>query len=320
MSSKCRRARVAALAKINLDLRVLHRRADGFHELRTVYQTISLADRLEVEFTPAPRTRIEVSSDVDIAENLVVRAAQLTMEALRCTGDVHFRLTKRIPMGAGLGGGSSDAAAVLLALPPLAGKSIPLDVLIQLAAELGSDVSFFLLGGTALGIGRGDEVYPLPDQPRASGLLVVPPLQVATQEAYRALGRSLTNNSAINMISSFESCIWRKPTGAPRDTWAAFAGNDFEEVVFRQHPRLRSIKRDLLRAGAFPAMLTGSGSVLFGIFRTREKLEEARPIFRKEQTFPFLFVSRAAYRALWRRGLRAHIDEELWPPVSCHAN
>ena len=158
MTTGPRRARVDALAKINLGLKVLHRRPDGYHELRTVYQTISLADTLDAEFTRARCTSIAMAAGPEIPDNLVLRAARLVMDAMRATGQVSFRLCKRIPMGAGLGGGSSDAAAVLLALPALAGKRVPMEVLMRLAGELGSDVPFFLLGGAALGIGRGTEV------------------------------------------------------------------------------------------------------------------------------------------------------------------
>src|SRR5204862_2271285 len=112
-----RRARVRALAKINLDLRVLGKRPDGYHELRTIFQTISLSDRLDIAFTPARTTEIELESSVDIADNLVTRAARMCLDEMRLTGRVELRLEKRIPMGAGLGGGSSDAAAVLLTLP-----------------------------------------------------------------------------------------------------------------------------------------------------------------------------------------------------------
>jgi 4-diphosphocytidyl-2-C-methyl-D-erythritol kinase len=117
-----RRARVPALAKINLDLRVLSKRPDGYHELRTIFQTISLADRLEIEYTPARQTSIELDDPLVIPDNLVVRAARAVMPAIGAKGRVAIRLEKRIPMGAGLGGGSSDAAAVLLALPALAGR------------------------------------------------------------------------------------------------------------------------------------------------------------------------------------------------------
>jgi 4-diphosphocytidyl-2-C-methyl-D-erythritol kinase len=163
--SAARRARVRAYAKINLDLRVLARRPDDYHELRTVFQTISLADDLEISFTPASHTRIAVEGAPEIEDNLVVKAAALVLDAAGVTGDVGFRLRKRIPMGAGLGGGSSDAAAVLLALPVLAGARLDIGKLACLGAQLGSDVPFFLLAGTAVGLGRGTELYPLPDSP-----------------------------------------------------------------------------------------------------------------------------------------------------------
>ena len=146
-----RRARVRALAKINLDLRVLGKRPDGYHELRTIFQTISLADTIEIAFTPARRTAVELACDLAIPDNLVARAAHLALDAMGATGRVEMRLTKRIPMGAGLGGGSSDAAAVLLALPVLAGRTLPIARLCDLAQQLGSDVPFFLLGGAAAG-------------------------------------------------------------------------------------------------------------------------------------------------------------------------
>jgi 4-diphosphocytidyl-2-C-methyl-D-erythritol kinase len=184
-----RRARLRALAKINLGLRVLHQRADGFHELRTVFQTISLSDTLEVEFEPSRRTAIELTGCDNIADNLVARAARVAMDAMKLTGKVRFHLTKRIPMGAGLGGGSSDAAAVLLALPVLAGRELALQELVALGAQLGSDVPFFFLGGTALGLGRGTELYPLPEMPAEPLVLLAPAIHVSTAEAYRALDR-----------------------------------------------------------------------------------------------------------------------------------
>src|SRR4029077_12109100 len=150
--SEVRRTRVRALAKINLDLRVLGRRPDGYHELRTIFQTISLADTLEIEFTPGRKTSIALEDTLHIADNLVIRAARMAMDAMRATGSIRMRLTKRIPIGAGLGGGSSDAAAALLALPPLVGRVLDLPKLSGIGEQLGSDVPFFLLGGTAVGI------------------------------------------------------------------------------------------------------------------------------------------------------------------------
>src|SRR5208283_5251304 len=138
-----RRARLQAYAKLNLCLRVLYRRPDGYHELRTVFQTISLADRIDVTFERSRDTLIEIEGTPEIPDNLVEKAARLVLENLEIHARVHFRLGKKIPPGAGLGGGSSDAAAVLLALPVLAGKIVPLARLAGLAAQLGSDVPFF---------------------------------------------------------------------------------------------------------------------------------------------------------------------------------
>lgn len=315
-----RRARVKAYAKINLDLRVLNRRPDGYHELRTVYQTISLADDLEISFRPARRNRIETECSLEIPDNLVVKAAELALEAMRARGEVWLRLKKRIPMGAGLGGGSSDAAAVLLALPVLVGKSISPAKLLELACRLGSDVPFFLFGGTALGVGRGEEVYPLPDVGRARGLLVAPELHVSTAEAYQALGRGLTFPASANIISSFQSCIWHLSVGAPGAEKTPSGTNDFEDVVFARHPGLKRLKRTLARLGAEPALMTGSGSALYGIFHTKEGLDRALTKLKGERIFPFEFLSRAAYHARWRRCLGAFASEEGWPPKSRKAS
>src|ERR1035438_961101 len=130
-----RRARGRALAKIKLDLRVLANRPDGFHELRTIFQTISLADTLDITFTRGPKTVIEIEDPLHLSDNLAVRAARLTLDTMGVSGRVAIRLVKRIPMGAGLGGGSSDAAAVLLALPVLAGKFLALPMLARMASD-----------------------------------------------------------------------------------------------------------------------------------------------------------------------------------------
>ncbi len=315
MNSLPRRARVSALAKINLSLKVLNRRSDGFHELRTVFQTVSLADTLDVEFTPAPATSIALRSEPDIPGNLVERAATLAFDLMRTTGRVEFRLKKRIPMGAGLGGGSSDAAAVLLALPVLAGRPLALPALLNAAACLGSDVPFFLLGGTAVASGRGTELYPLPDRRPAAALLVAPDIHVSTSEAYQALGRTageLTSAAWQNIISSFQSYVW--------DEESAFPGeNDFESVVFLKHPRLQSLRQQLERLGAGAAMLSGSGAALFGLFANRGEAVRASAGFSDERVFVVSLVNRASYRALWRRRLGEHISGKVWPPQSRYA-
>ena len=312
MSSGARWARVRALAKINLDLRVLGKRPDGFHELRTIFQTISLADTLEVTFTPGRQTSIELTDPAGIPDNLAVRAARLSLDAMRATGKVELRLTKRIPMGAGLGGGSSDAAAVLLALPVLAGRRMPLAQLSQLAAQLGSDVTFFLLGGAAVGIGRGTELFPLPDGRSRQGLLVTPGVHVSTADAYRRLSPHLTTESQQNKIFSFGSQIWGGGVSS--------AGcNDFEAVVFQEHPQLAALKKRLQKAGASPALMSGSGSAIFGLFETGEQVASAQAGLERESTFRISLVSRARYHAMWWRTLNEHITQKLWPPQSRYA-
>ena len=301
------KVRVPAYAKLNLGLRVLYRRPDGYHELRTVFQTISLADRLEIEFTPSRTTQVHIEGTPDIPDNLVERACHLALEAMKVHAHVCFTLRKTIPMGAGLGGGSSDAAAVLLALPVLARKALRAA---DLAAQLGSDVPFFLHGGTALGLGRGEELYPLPDVPAGRGLLVVPNVHSSTAEAYRDLSPTLTSIRLQNKLDSFQREVWR----------VGVDGNDFEEVVFARHPELKRIKERLCRLGAKPAAMTGSGSAIFGIFADPEKLNRARKSFPETTVFPISFLSRAQYRSAWRRALgRAlHLSAQgnPWPPQS----
>jgi 4-diphosphocytidyl-2-C-methyl-D-erythritol kinase len=307
------RVRVRSLAKINLDLRVLHRRADGYHELRTIFQTVSLADSIDIEYQRG-RTRIDIQSNLNIPGNIIEKAAHSVLAATGRTGRIGFVLQKRIPLGAGLGGGSSNAAAVLLALPALLGKRLPLPKLMELAAGLGSDVPFFLLGGTALGLNRGTELYPLPDLPASPVLLITPGIHVSTAEAYRALNRAPAEEPDAGILNHFQSVAWRI---------AREQLNDFEEVVFRQHPQLKSIKGKLLKLGARPALMSGSGSTVFGVFESRTARDKAAKAFGKEfprdQVYPATMVSRSQYRALWRRQLAAFGDSMLWPPQDRYA-
>jgi 4-diphosphocytidyl-2-C-methyl-D-erythritol kinase len=310
-----RSVRLRALAKLNLDLRVLGKRPDGYHELRTIFQTISLADVIHLSFTPARRTAIALDGPLDIPDNLVVRAARLAMDAMRAAGRVEIRLAKRIPMGAGLGGGSSDAAAILLALPVLAGRVIELTQLLEIAQQLGSDVPFFLFGGRVAAIGRGTELFPLPDSPAQYGVLIDPGIHVSTPEAYRLLGGSLTSGLQEHKIGSFQSQVWGQGC-------LSTCANDFEEVIFQQHPRLGVIKKQLLRSGASPAMMTGSGSALFGIFPDRARAVRAMEKFEgKDVVAPYGFslVNRVRYQSLWRRALDKHIVGRTWPPRSRYA-
>jgi len=312
--------RVRSLAKINVDLRVLHQRPDGFHELRTIFQTVSLADTIEIEYRRG-RTRIEIESSLDIPDNLIVKAADGVLRSARATGCFRFRLTKRIPLGSGLGGGSSNAAAVLLALPVLLGKPLPLLKMLEIAAELGSDVPFFLMGGAAAGLGRGTELYPLPDVTNQPALLVTPGIHSSTTEAYRRLQRKPACAASPALCNEFATFTWKFAENA-RAPDLNFR-NDFEAVVFSQHPQLKSIKGKLLELGARPALMSGSGSALFGIFPSAELRDRAAQWFRKkfdkDKVHRVNTVSRSRYHALWRRQLEISSDSKIWPPQDRYA-
>jgi 4-diphosphocytidyl-2-C-methyl-D-erythritol kinase len=298
------RVGVPSLAKLNLDLRVLHKRADGFHELRTIFQTISLSDKLSIELEPARRTEIELASSVEIADNLVVRAARLVLDRLKFKARVRFALEKRIPMGAGLGGGSSNAASVLIALPALAGRRLPIEELVAMGEMLGSDVPFFLYGGTALGFGRGTELYPLPDAKAGSVLVVASGVHVSTGEAYRLLAREtagpLTSEAESPMLREFQRVIWNLSGSALAQIPLK---NDFEGPVFRVHPELEKVVRKLNKAGAKPALMTGSGSAIWANFADDAARTRALASFPQNTVHAVKFVSRRQYRNRWRRAL-----------------
>jgi 4-diphosphocytidyl-2-C-methyl-D-erythritol kinase len=291
--------RVRAYAKLNLTLEVLNRRPDGFHDLRTVFQTVSLHDVLDIEARRARRTRVSVVSSVDIpGENLATRAAEAVLGELGAAAEVTIRLHKRIPMGAGMGGGSSDAAAVLRALPLLLNKRIEPDRLFAAAARLGSDVPFFLLGGTALGLGRGTELYPLSDVRESHVLVVAPDVHVSTAEAYGALNRTPEYVAQANATERFARAL-------TAGDWPGLCVNDFEQAVFAVHPVLEALRRRLARAGARAARMTGSGSALFGVFDSAAARDAAAQRFTGERVFAVSFVPRQRAGML-RSKLPAH--------------
>jgi 4-diphosphocytidyl-2-C-methyl-D-erythritol kinase len=285
---------VPAYAKVNLRLDILGRRTDGYHELRTIFQTISLHDTLALEVNHNAHIDLRIVGNSALAgepgrNNLVYRALDELRRELRLKQGVHAVLTKRIPVGRGLGGGSSDAAAALTALLRLTGKRIEAARLIEIASRLGADVPFFLRGGRALGVGRGDEIYPLPDVARRSVLVVSPgDLSVPTRDAYRWLARRLTKRPDPSKLWQFCALCWSPLGGA--------LSNDFEAAVFQRHSRLAVIKRELLRQGAAEASLAGSGSAVFGIFRNPAKARRAARAFPKDQVFVCSTLSRAEYR------------------------
>jgi 4-diphosphocytidyl-2-C-methyl-D-erythritol kinase len=261
---------VRAHAKINLDLRVLGTRADGFHELRTVFQAISLHDTIACIPRPGPFAIECDTAGVPLdRSNLIWQAAQRLWRALRRDGDVSdivVRLEKRIPLQAGLGGGSADAAATLLGLAHAWRVPLQPSQLTDVGAALGADVPFFLSGGTALGLGRGDEVYPLADLPRHWIVLLIPGFGVSTAEAYgwydgeRDLGRPS-----------------REPQYVP-GPWPSRAAqmiNDLEAPIARHYPEIEQMKATLRRAGALAAAMSGSGSTVFGLFQDKRQAQRA---------------------------------------------
>ena len=261
-----------AFAKINLGLRILARRPDHYHEIRTVLQTVRLHDRLKVSLKKRDRS-IEVLCDApDIPAgpgNLVYRAAELWRRERGISAGIEVRLEKNIPTGSGLGGASSDAATAILGLEKITGNRLPAARRLRLAAQLGSDVPFFLWGGRALALGRGEEVYPLADLPVRPCLIVFPNRGNSTTEAYRRLSLKLTGPSEPPNIGFFG-----KLPPFSLEKWSPVE-NDFESVVLSKWPELARLKRRLLRAGGEPVSLSGSGSALYAIFKTTRDQERA---------------------------------------------
>src|SRR5579859_663800 len=295
-----RSIRIPAYAKVNLRLEVLGKRADGYHELRTVYQTVGLHDTLEFRSSRRPGVFLQIQGNEalakeEIEKNLVYRAVDALRRESRVRPGVEVILQKRIPAGRGLGGGSSDAAAALLGYLQFARQKFETPRLLDIAASLGADVPFFLFGGTALGISRGEEIYPLPDAPRRTLLIVSPrDIHVPTPEAYRWLHApelaSLTKSAANHKLFKFCALCW--------SAQEAGLSNDFEAAVFRRHPRLGKIKRDLLHGGASEALLAGSGSAVFGVFPSPAKARRAVVGFPHDQAFVCETISRSRYARL----------------------
>ena len=261
---------VRAHAKVNLDLRVLGTRTDGYHELRTVFQSIELHDTLTCVERPGPfALKCRVAGVPLDNSNLVWRAAAALWQALGRSGDPQdaiVTIDKRLPMQAGLGGGSADAAASLFALARLWGGA-PVTLLREVGSRIGADVPFFMSGGTALGLGRGEEIYPLVDLPPHWIVLVRPPFGVSTAEAYswydddRAAGLKEPRELQVLPV--------------PWPSRAAQMVNDLEGPVVRRHPEISALKTLLRETGAVASVMSGSGSAVYGLFRTRAGAERA---------------------------------------------
>ncbi len=327
-------ATVRSFAKINLGLSIGAKRPDGFHELRTVYQTIALHDVIHVQVTRGSGIEIRCEDPrVPTDEsNTCYRIVERVMEALRAKGHVRIEIEKRLPVQGGLGGASSNAVAAVLALERVLRQQLPGPDRLRIAAQVGSDLPLFLAGGTVLGVGRGEDVYPIADLPATPCVIATPEIGVSTPKAFADWDSlmSPTENTAElhsdrtggdardstepkltlptpsdrmmelgRAVSSWLSGVFPRITSGGRSSGVPALGrgraetllldlvrtgieNDFEQVVFPQYPELRDVKRVLTRAGAFYASLSGSGSALYGLFRSKAAAEKAAMRLRKD--------------------------------------
>ena len=282
---------VRSFAKINLGLYIGAVRADGFHDLRTVYQTIALHDVIRVRIQPGAGIQI-LCADPRVPcdeSNTCHRIAERVLDKLDAGGKVVIEIEKRLPVQGGLGAASSNAIATMFALERAVKKRLTHTDRLRIAADVGSDLPLFLIGGTSLGVGRGEEVYPLPDLCSTPLLVVTPEIGVSTPQAFAAwdqLTRSQASDRLAEVGRVLSAWLLLPHTGAPAkggsragslllDLVRTGIENDFEKVVFPQSPELRDIKAALKRAGAAYASLSGSGSTLYGLFRTREAARKA---------------------------------------------
>jgi 4-diphosphocytidyl-2-C-methyl-D-erythritol kinase len=318
--------RVRSFCKINLGLAVGRARPDGFHALTTLYQTLALHDLVTINACPAAETSITLTSDHpgvpsskrgDPEKNTALRIVDLALRGLNLTAEVHIDIQKRLPVQGGLGAGSANAAAALIGVECELKLAVSGPDRLALAAQVGSDVPLFLLGGSVLGLSRGEEVHPFPDLPVTPCVVAIPSVGVSTAAAFRALDERMAANpltsgpnpSKLEQLSRALSAAWSpsgailgrndqasepSPSGITRRTGDRAENplltlvrtgieNDFEEVVFQEHPSLRSTKRDLVGDSSVPegsraiyAALSGSGSALFGLYRSMADARSAQ--------------------------------------------
>jgi 4-diphosphocytidyl-2-C-methyl-D-erythritol kinase len=325
---------VRSFAKVNLGLRIGALRPDGFHELRTVYQTIALHDEIRVSVMRGSGIEIRcgdprVPKD---SSNTCFRIVDRAMPALKARGRVIIEIDKRLPVQGGLGGASGNAVATLLALEMAVKKELSGAERLRIAAEVGSDLPLFLVGGTVLGVGRGEEIYPLPDLPAVPCVVATPKVAVSTPKAFAewdAMVSSLDDSkltpsspSDRMKLCSREISAWlcagpgnigRRRSGVSTrlksggraetlqlDLVRTGIENDFEQVVFPQYPELLKVKRVLERAGAQYASLSGSGSAIYGLFESREKALAAAKKLNKAGV-PAVATTTLTRRQYWKK-------------------
>jgi 4-diphosphocytidyl-2-C-methyl-D-erythritol kinase len=297
---------VRSFAKINLGLKIGPLREDGFHELRTIYQTVALSDQVRVDVSKGLGIEI-VCKDPRVPadeSNTCWRVADRMLRSLKVRGKVRITIEKRLPVQGGLGAASSNAVATLLALEKELKRPLAPEERLRIASEVGSDLPLFLVGGTVLGTGHGEQVYPLEDLPSYHCVIATPEIGVSTPAAFadwdkkwppkpaKSGDSKLTTPNGSDRISTFSKTIYEwlngsfTATGVPgkgRDRAEALLldlvrtgiENDFESVVFPKYPAIREVKRALERSGAKYVSLSGSGSAVFGLFADQESANQA---------------------------------------------
>ena len=283
-----------AYAKINWFLNVLGKREDGFHELCTAFQTVSLHDDLIfAESDELILTCDEISIPTD-ESNLIIRAALALRERFSVKIGAKIHLEKRIPSPGGLGGGSSDAAIALIGLSTLWNIEITTEELCEIGAKLGSDVPFFFYGGTAGATGRGTEIFSLEDVEEKFLLIITPDIAVSTADAFGKLNAPRLTNSSSKSI--FKFC---RDEAEKLNRKQANPINDFEKTIFEIYPEIRRAKDRLLENGAKSALMSGSGASVFGIFEKEETRQATIKALQDEvnwRMFAVATVSRSSYR------------------------
>jgi len=283
---------VRSFAKINIGLKIGPAREDGFHELRTIYQTVALADAVRVDVQRGVGIEI-VCKDKRVPEdesNTCWRAAEKVLKALKTRGKVRITIEKKLPVQGGLGAASSNAVATMIALEKELKKPLPAEERLRIASDVGSDVPLFLIGGTVLGTGRGEQVFAMEELPSWHCVIATPEIGVSTPAAFAEWDRQntdkLTGRNGQDRMSVFSRSVYEwlsgsfSPTGVPGGWDRAEAllldlvrtgiENDFESVVFPKYPAIREAKRALERSGAKYVSLSGSGSTVYGLFLDAE--------------------------------------------------
>ena len=287
--------RVKSFAKVNFGIEVLGKRDDGYHEIRTLFQSVDIYDILEFRLLPRDEIILR-GDDASItwdSSNLIHKAAALLKKRYAIKRGAEVRVTKNIPAGKGLGGGSSNAAVTLLALNEIWRLDLEKEDIKKIGALLGADVPFFLEGGLCLGQGRGDRIFPLEDLTPYLCVLVLPSVSVSTASVYERLHASLTSRAKDSKIIRFLDS---------RDL--GFLENILEEIVFRTHPQIKAIKKLIQEQGSELTLMSGSGSAVFGLFHQRKKAEKAlRTISKEHSAVIARTLSRADYWRMIRTGV-----------------